>query len=366
LSLRTAMLQVTLATMVLAAIPARANEEPSPQRPDEFLVAWVKGSAKFDLFTEFHKKYPRSPHKRASEELEVAWRCLNLRDECGAGRATSLTKELLALYAAEDAPEGLQRRALHVLGRIRSPETLPLLCKVAGSATGDVRDAAIRSLGFFGQAPAMESFTVFGGKFWHVVLPPAPSEAATKTLVQVLSELRSARSSAMRLKDRREENRQVRHGAFVVLIALQSHRSAMVAAAALESLKEDGGAGRVVDWDMIGEVLVRNLDHIELKDLLARMKDKRRGVRRAAAYVLGWTGSPEAVSPLIRLLKDRDVWMTKKTQAALLRLSGVTPNYLAPVTKTAEEWIETLGKDGERLDPAKSIRYQDAKPGVYK
>jgi len=253
-----------------------------------------------------------------------------------------------------------------VLGRIRSSEAIPLLCKVAGLAQSDGRDAAIRSLGFFGQAPAEESFRVFGGRFRSVVFPPAASEAATKTLVKVLRELRNAKSTAKQLRERMEENGRIQVTAHFVQTALQSHRSKVVAAAALETLKAGSWTGEALGWDGIGEVLVQNLDHIEMKSLLTLLKDERRGVRGAAAYLLGWTGARGAVSPLLGLLADKDVWMTKATQAALSRLSGVSPNPLDPGTKTAEEWAEVLGKDGERLDPAKSIRHQDDKPGVYR
>ena len=51
---------------------ARAEEERRTQKPDEFLVAWVHGTASYDLFTKYHANYWSSPHKRNTGEFEVA------------------------------------------------------------------------------------------------------------------------------------------------------------------------------------------------------------------------------------------------------------------------------------------------------
>jgi len=51
MSPRFALLHVTLATLLLSAVPARAKKEPSPRKADEFLLAWVQGEANYALFT---------------------------------------------------------------------------------------------------------------------------------------------------------------------------------------------------------------------------------------------------------------------------------------------------------------------------
>jgi len=132
------------------------------------------GSAEYTLFTKYHADHPNSPHKRDTENLEVAFRCHRLRKECGAARAESLTRELRELFRSGSASKDGRRRLVHVPGRIRSPEALPLLCRTAREGRGDLRDAAIASLGFFGAAPAEESFMIFGGRLRSVVFPPPP------------------------------------------------------------------------------------------------------------------------------------------------------------------------------------------------
>jgi len=347
--------------------PASAEDERPGRGADEFLAAWARGVASFDLFTKLHARYPRSPHKRESEEFEVAVKCLGLRKECGEDRATRLTGDLLKLYSAEDAEEEMRRRILFVLGRIRSPQAVRLLCEVAKSADGDRRERAIESLAFYGKVPAGDSFMVFGGRFREVVFPPAPSRAATDALLELLRKLRGAGPRAGVAPERSEQVRRDRFLACGVLRSLRSHRGARVAGVALDMLRggDGDGAGRLLRE--VGDLIARNLDHLDREQIVALLDDERPAVRRTAAYALGWSASAWAVPPLIRRLGDESDEVRQQVNTALLRLSGSRPDPLRGVeARTPEAWIATLGRDGERLDEEKAIRHADLKPGIYR
>jgi len=368
---RIVLIPAILATAVLALAPVRAEGERRPQKPDEFLAAWVAGTARYDFFTKFHVDYPRSPHKRETEEFEVAFHCFHLRRKCSEDRAASLTKEFLKLYRVESTTADSRRRVLHALGRIRSQKALPLLCQVARTSRGDLQNAAVRSLGFHGAAPAEEHYMVFGGRFRSAVFPPAAAEAATQTLLLLLRELRDAKPEPTGTGPYRpgmitEERQRLQHLTGAVLRALKSHRGAKVAAAALETLVGSYRVRKVWLWKDLGEILVRNLEHVDPAQIVALLSDKRREVRMAAAYVLGWTASTKAVSPLIGMLEDQDDGVQDEANRALSRLSGEGPSLLDPGNKTAEEWIAALGQNGERLDTGKSLRHENPKPGVYR
>jgi hypothetical protein len=360
---------LVLATVLIALAPVRAGaeEERKSQKPDEFLLSWVNGAAEYDLFRELHAKFPQSPHKRASEEMEVAVKCFALRRECGEERAASLTAELLDLHRASGGDPALRRRVLHVLGRLRSPGALPLLCESAGTSAGDLQETAIEALGFFGTAPGEDPFVVFGGRLFEVDFPPADAPEATETLLGLLEKLRDARPASARLPDRTEEDRRFRWLSFEVLRALRSHRRKSVADAAIETLTGNHRVGPEPLWEDLGELLSRNLGHVDLAKLLELLGDERPPVRRAAARALGWTGRPAAVAPLLARLDDPDARVREEADHALTRLSGSRPDpLLREGRKTAGEWARVLGPRGERLDPASSLEPEDREPGIYR
>jgi HEAT repeats len=372
LSGRTILFPVILAASALALAPAGAEEGEPPQRPDAFLVAWVNGTASFDFFTKLHADYPESPHKRDTEEFEVAFKCFFLREECGEDRATSLTRELLKLYRAEPTEADTRRRVLHVLGRIRSAEAVPLLCEVARTGKGDLKEAALVSLGFFGAVPARAAYLVFGGRIRTVVFPAAVSPDATRALLELFRELRAAkpelpRGEVYRPGLFREAKQRLQRMTSAVVRALKSHRGADVAAAVLETLEGTHRVRRTWMWDDLGEILHRSLEHVDAGQLRELLKDERPEIRKAAAYALGWTASAAAVSPLLGLLDDEDRGVREQADDALSRLSGSRPDVRSrEERRTAEQWIELLGRKGELLDTEKSLRHEDLKPGVYR
>lgn len=347
---------VLLALVLVAAAIAGGGEE--PQKPDAFLLDWVRENARFDIAAGFHEKCPGSPHKRASEEYEVAVKCFFLRQSCGEERAGTLAVELLALYRAEITPEETRRRILHVLGRLRSPEAVPWLVEAARRGTGELRDTGIGSLAFFGSVPAEESFSIFGGRIRSVVFPAAPEKAATEVLLGLLGEMREAKVDSAPGTRAVDQLRRCEELTRLVVRALRAHRSRAVADATLDALL---GSPRLCRWqgEELEKLLGSNHDHVAPERIEALLVDEPPAARRVAAALLGWSADAKAVAPLLRLLADEDLAVRAAANDALCRLSGDRRS-------TVEEWTTLLGPQGEKLDPTKSARPEEPKPGIYR
>lgn len=177
-----------LATPVLVLLLAESLRAAAPVVPaDRFLLDWIDDNAAFEMFARFHSEFPRSPHKRDREELEVAWRCLRSRTELGEERAASLVDGLVG-RVADPADAGRGRRIVFVLGRLQDPRALPALIRAAKAGDDDIRSEAIEALGLFGNRRYEDLKCVFGGRLWMVVFPPCPDRRATETLREVLEE----------------------------------------------------------------------------------------------------------------------------------------------------------------------------------
>ncbi|MEN8151208.1 MAG: HEAT repeat domain-containing protein [Planctomycetota bacterium] len=341
--------KTALTFLILFAATARA-EEKEPPAPDRFLRDWVQGGATFEITPEYHRLFPRSPHKRDSEDFEVAVKCYFLREKIGEVKATALATELAAIPRDGKRPLETRRRAIHVLGRLRVPDHVPLLISFLDSEHGGLREAAIAALGFFGTCPAEDGFLVFGGRVRKVVFPAAPVPAATKALVARFRKFRDGK---------RRPRRRTGPGLLDTFLALESHASDELAALAIETLASGPAkVGGIASSFSVQDLLGASAEAAKLKRLAKLLQSERSVDRRLGAWALGWSARREAVPLLLAARKDEVEGVVKASAGALQRLAGVE--------KPAEDYEKLLGGKGERFDPEKAKRWPRSEPGIWR
>ncbi len=348
---------------LLVAPHARGDEGPAPeeapQAPERFLRDWVRGEARYDYFAFFHE-HASDVHRADSEHFEVAVKALALRTAGSPAVRAALAKDLLRSYEADETPEAVRIRALHVLGRLAAPAALPLLVAASRALAPEIKATAIRGLGFFGDVPAEESFSVYGGRIRYVVLPAAPAARATEALREAAEALRTTPPAG-----RGYGRPPFRTGGYPVGLALKealrSHRSARAADAVVACLRASESQDLLYDNDLAtllaecarkgGLVTVRQLT----------MEDDPY-LRRLAARALGRTARRGAVAPLLTLVADEDRVVRAAAHFALTRLAGLDG---APDDASKAAWTERLGPNGERCEPRGAKKLRNLEPGIY-
>ncbi len=368
----TATLVVTACVLLSAGTSAGGAEQEEPQQPEAFLWDWVRGKAKFDLYTSFHE-WASDVHRRDTEQFEVGVKALTLREEQGAKRA-ALAGRLVAHWNTARLDAAERERVIHVLGRLCAVEGLPLIIEQTKADSAELQVAAIRALGFFGNAPAKESYIVYGGRVRIVVLASNHSADATRALLDVLETSRTLRaprgvppglSSAERRKVRRDARWAFRERmgslSWVLIDALRSHRTEAVARRLVQAMEAPGELR--LSMDSVRDVLALGAHKAGVSAIVEGVEERSVDVRTMIAQALGWSARREAVVPLLTLLGDKEATVVSAARAALARLAGMDA---PPAASDAAYWMKRLGPDGARLDLSKAPRPEDLKPGVYK
>ncbi len=165
-----------------ARVGAEAPAAASLDEDSLFLVRWVGGERRSEMFEEFLRKYPDSPHAAESLRFEAAVHAFQARALEGE-RREALVGELHRLF---EGGAGVPERALEILGRIGAVEEMETILTALADGPDPVRCAAADALGWFGGIPREETFLVFGGAIRLVVSPPVPDPRATAALVDHL------------------------------------------------------------------------------------------------------------------------------------------------------------------------------------
>lgn len=325
----------TLALLCLLLLTplARAGSDLPPT--EEFLPAFVRGDAHFEIQAKFHEKYPNSPHRRDAKEYEAAVHCLLADDRLGEDGRQALTDAFLARLKEAGLGEEEEERILFVVARLRRPAAVPALVARTGDPRERIRDAAIDGLTCFGTRPDFDSHMVFGGRVATVLYPPQPDPRATEAL----------------LKRARE-----RFG-WQVESALESHDTPEVLALARERKSEDL-LHALLRWRPVEELVP-----------IAR-GDPLPEARRAAVRALGRTCRKEAIPPLLELLGDADLRVRVLARQSLGKLAGEGyPSESGSVDDPGKErarWRLVFGPDLRHFDPEKAWAPWPTKPGIYR
>lgn len=302
---------------------------------EEFLPAFVRGDAHYEIQAKFHEKYPNSPHRRGAEEYEAAVHCLFADDRLGEEGRQALTDTFLARLKEEGLGEEEEARILFVVARLRRPAAVPALVARVADPREEIRDAAIGGLACFGTRPDYDGHLVFGGRFVTVLYPPEPDSRATKALL----------ARARQKFDGRVES------------ALESHDTPEVLALARER-KSEGLLRALLRWRPLDELVP-----------IAR-EDPLPEARHAAVRALGRTRAKEAIAPLIDLLGDDDSRVRVLARQSLGKLAGErAPSDEEPVDDPEKErgrWRLVFGPDFRHFAPEKAWAPWPTKPGIYR
>ena len=361
---------LTLLALLLPLGPVAAKEpDPKPQRPENFLSDWVSGTARFELYTSFHG-WASDTHRLDTEQFEVSIKALSLRQPDAGKARLALATRLVQTFHAKDSSERERLRALHVLGRLATPQGLDILIEQSRSTDQARKIAAIKALGFFGNGASREAFIVYGGRVRYVVLPPAANTAATRALLAAVETARTERPPArlprsrQSFKQRMSLLRSFRERmsllSFAVGDALRAHRTLAVAEQLLVTLGDPGALK--LDEDTSVELLALCAARVGVKPLLRALPRGSTALRTTIVRALGDCARKEAVKPLLELLSDSEATVAQAARSALMRLSGLEK---PPPKADRSFWTRRLGPEGERFDPAGAARPQDLVPGVY-
>lgn len=359
--MRRAVLLITLVANLLGGGNVALGEpDPKPQQPEAFLSDWVRGSARFDLYTSFHE-WASDTHRPDTEAFEVAVKALALRQTGSARTRSALASKLVLLFRSSNTDKRARLRALHVLGRLAAPEGLDLLVEQSRTRKFEQRIAAIRALGFFGTGPAKESFIVYGGRVRYVVLPPAANAEATRALLSAVDAARAERRTEKSVDARATFRNRMASLSYSIGDALRAHRSRLVMETLLATAA-DPGALRLDQDDLI-DTLALCAHHDGVGPLVRAALERKGTVRYLAAQALGRSARKEAVKPLVTLLADAESAVVAAARAALMNLAG---EKTAPAVTDRAFWEKRLGPEGQRFDAARAVRPKEHKPGVYK
>lgn len=351
---------ILTATLFGGGSSAPGESDPKPQRPETFLGDWVRGSARFELYTSIHE-WASDTHRSDTESFEVAIKALALRESDLGKTRSALARALVHTFRSPDSDSRTCVRALHVLGRLAAPEGLELLIEQSSSKQFERRVAAILALGFFGHAPAEESFIVYGGRLWFVVLPPAANAAATRALVKALDVARAERRAGKSADARAAFRQRMSTLSSALGEALRAHRSPVLTAKLLATAAAPGALH--LDHDILVETLARCAYRDGVGPLVRAVLEEAAAVRSLAAQALGLSARKEAVEPLIALLGDADPTVVDAARTALMKLAG---EKTAPSESGRSYWNKRLGSEGQRFDASCAERPEDLRPGVYK
>jgi hypothetical protein len=339
---------------------------------DRFLRAWVDGRAEFEVQAEFHRLFPRSPHKLDSERFEVAWTCLRSRESLTTKARASLIRDLLARLAGKETASEVRGRVVFVLGRLQAPEAVPRLVGATLEGDPESREEAIRALGPFGNRACLEGFSVFGGRFRWVVFPASHDPRATRALLAVLDEPRPSRPRFPKgfsdlpreersriFEERMSISRLWRNRRSSAMRALESHVTPEVEKVALA----------------LGRPPTPNLDLLAALDLPATVdrlieitRDGSWDRRIQAIQALGSTSRRASVERLIELVGDDSPVLRREAEASLAQIVDGTNPYDCEAKggmARQEYWRARLGPNLERFDEEAARRRMERKPGVY-
>jgi len=204
---------------------------------------------------------------------------------------------LFGLVISRSAPESCRHTAAEALGQIGAL-AVEHLSSALFDPNPDIREAAARVLGKVG-APAIDSLGA-------VLEDPAAGvrEAAVQSLGDI-GDPRAAEILAPILMDP----------------AVGVRQAAAKALAKVGWAPEAGAVGeayRLVERREWGECV--KLGALAVDPLIAALKRRNRGVRRAAAETLGLIADPRAVKPLVAALGDPDEPVRKAATEALVKM----------------------------------------------
>lgn len=325
----------TFVPLVFLLLAPLATAGSDLQPTEEFLPAFVRGDARYEIQAKYHEKYPNSPHRRGAESYEAAVHCLLADERLGEDGRQALVDTFLARLKEEGLGEEEEARILFVVARLRRAAAVPALVARIADPRERIRDAALEGLACFGNRPDYDLHMVYGGRVVTVLYPPQPDPRATKALLA---------------RAREEFEWQVRS-------ALESHDTPEVLALAREKKSED-----------LLHALLRGRPVDELVPI-AR-EDPLPEARRAAVRALGRTRAKEAIEPLIDRLGDDDARVRVLARQSLGNVAGEGhPSESGAVDDPGKErarWRLVFGPDLRHFDPEKAWAPWPTKPGIYR
>lgn len=178
-----------------APVPSHeASVLPPPSREEvgdgQWLANWIEGRASFAFFSGYHAEYPKSPHRRESEEFEAATKCLRLRED-----ADTAHREKLVAFVADLQGRGAGRdaavwaRAMRVVDWLGDPSIVAILVRDIGRSPPSIEGPALAALAGYASAPRTLRFLTFGGRRWSLRVPASPSADASALLLGRLHSL---------------------------------------------------------------------------------------------------------------------------------------------------------------------------------
>ncbi len=295
------------------------------------------------------------PHRERFKDMDTeAWRCLissALGEDLAVADWTKIAGaigELVLVQALEAADAEIRRRAVKVLGEIRSSRAVESLITALKDKDQGVRQWAAKALGAIGDLRAVEPLIAAlkdkdqGVRQWAVEALGVIGDPAVEPLIAALKDEDQGVRQWARVDEPRIEpykDQGVRSQAARALGEIRSSRAVEPLIAALKD--EDQG----VRWQ-VAEALGRVGNPRAVEALIAALKDKDQGVRSQAARALGEIRSSRAVEPLIAALKDEDQGVRSQAARALGEIRS---------SRVVEPLIAAL-KDEDRV-----VRWQAAK-----
>jgi HEAT repeat protein len=262
---------------------------------------------------------------RAVEPLIAAlpnWAAINALGKIGDARAIEPL-----IGALKDPNHEVRRAAVRALGQMGAPGVEPLIAALKDQHD-DLRKAAVQALGKMG-APAVEPLiAALRDQDWHVrnyaveAIVQIGAPAVQPLIAALKDEDKNVRPAAAGALDRLAWSPDDGEaGAVYWAVKGQWGKCVEIGAPAVEPLiavlRDRGWGGRRAAAEALGQIG----DARAVEPLIAALQNLDWDVRQAAAVALGQIGDPRAVEPLIAVLKDQHGNVRTAAAEALHRLA---------------------------------------------